>query len=97
MPPDVLVSRVRLIEEIEPWNIDEVDQIECLPDVYPYQYADVGVVNERRVIVTPQDSPMPLGRLHGYQTHVVYVERHFNSWKSRVFPEVLIINVTMQF
>lgn len=92
-----LAETVRLIDEIDPWNIDEVDQIECLPDIFPYSYADVGEVIERRVIVTPQDSPMPLGRMRGYRNHVDEVEKNFTAWKDQIIPEALVIRIAMQF
>ena len=88
-----LVEVVRQIDEMHPWNIDEADQIECLPDSTSYRYADVGEVLERRVIVTPADSPMPWGKVDGYKNHVDKVTENFQEWKDKLVPNTLIIHV----
>jgi hypothetical protein len=92
-----LARVVRMIDEMHPWNVDEADQIECLPHIFSYSYADIGDVCERRVIVTPADSQMPLGKLNGYQNHVDRVRENFQAWKNTVMPEVIAINVICQF
>ena len=94
MGPEQLVSIVRAVDDADAWNIDGVDRIECLPRVRQVQYADL-VAKEHRVIVTPVDSPMPSGRLHGYQTHVNNVHNNFMAIMSDL--DVLNTFVRCQF
>lgn len=92
-----LEHTVRMLDETDGWNINDADKIECLPEVFTYTYGDIGEVSERRVIVTPADVPMPLGRMRGYQLHVDEVNKNIKAWMRMVQPDALVVTAECHF